>query len=163
MVLLRIDGACTTSGKYSGCGGWAYIINSEIAKIDSCGGEFNTTNNRMEIEAIIQGLKKIYEIHKFLLDYNKLDIKVITDSELIVKTLEGKYKINVNKDKWAELMKLISRLEENEFKLEFIWEKGKTSKESKEVDKMARKARDSQKNLLELERMKSESLTDKST
>lgn len=142
MISLRTDGACTPSGRYTGCGGWAYKIISDKVDFENSGGELNTTNNRMEIEGVIQGLNIIYEANH-LFD-NKV-IKIFTDSQLIVKTIEGKYRIKKNRDKWKELFTSLEKLIKEGFEIEFEWEKGKSSPETKEIDKVAKKARDKMK------------------
>lgn len=54
------DGACPFNGVKTATGGWAYIItyDSSVILSDS-GGIHNTTNNRMELTAIIEGIKAI--------------------------------------------------------------------------------------------------------
>ena len=56
MIEIYTDGSCLTN---PGHGGWAAIINEngKIKKIS--GNEKNTTNNRMELLAPINALKKI--------------------------------------------------------------------------------------------------------
>ncbi len=57
-VEIYTDGACSGN---PGIGGWASILSySGIEKILS-GGDANTTNNKMELTAILEGLKKISE------------------------------------------------------------------------------------------------------
>lgn len=54
-VLLFTDGACSGN---PGPGGWAYILkHPATGKMrEASGAEFDTTNNRMELQAVIQGL-----------------------------------------------------------------------------------------------------------
>ena len=55
-VLLYTDGACSGN---PGPGGWgAILIYGEIKK-ELSGGETSTTNNRMELTAVIEGLKRL--------------------------------------------------------------------------------------------------------
>jgi ribonuclease HI len=50
------DGACSGN---PGPGGWAAILRSGHHEKELSGGERATTNNRMELRAVIEGLKKI--------------------------------------------------------------------------------------------------------
>jgi ribonuclease HI len=54
-VELYTDGACSGN---PGPGGWAYILRHPASgkEVERCGGERETTNNRMELSAVIQGL-----------------------------------------------------------------------------------------------------------
>ena len=56
MITIYTDGSCLSN---PGNGGWAAIINenNEVKKIT--GNEKNTTNNRMELLAPINALKRI--------------------------------------------------------------------------------------------------------
>ncbi len=53
-VTIYTDGACSVN---PGVGGWAAILMSGSYSKEICGSEPNTTNNRMELQAIIKGLK----------------------------------------------------------------------------------------------------------
>jgi ribonuclease HI len=59
-VELFTDGACSGN---PGPGGWAYILRSLRSgeEIEASGGERQTTNNRMELLAVINGLKRLKE------------------------------------------------------------------------------------------------------
>jgi ribonuclease HI len=50
------DGACSGN---PGPGGWAAILRSGLHEKEISGGEFATTNNRMEITAAIRGLETL--------------------------------------------------------------------------------------------------------
>jgi len=51
------DGGCSGN---PGPGGWAYVLLIDDIQKAVSGGEENTTNNRMELSAVINGLKDIY-------------------------------------------------------------------------------------------------------
>ena len=55
---LYTDGACTGN---PGPGGWAYVLRdcSDGSEREDSGGERETTNNRMEMLAVIEGLRSI--------------------------------------------------------------------------------------------------------
>jgi ribonuclease HI len=50
------DGACSGN---PGPGGWAAILRSSSAEKEISGGERSTTNNRMELSAVIQALRAL--------------------------------------------------------------------------------------------------------
>ncbi len=52
-VIIYTDGACKGN---PGPGGWGVYLKSEAHEKELCGGEANTTNNRMELMAVIQAL-----------------------------------------------------------------------------------------------------------
>ncbi|WP_339047674.1 ribonuclease HI [Candidatus Mesenet endosymbiont of Phosphuga atrata] len=55
-VTIYTDGACSGN---PGPGGWAAIILFNDKRKDICGGEENTTNNKMELKAVISGIKAL--------------------------------------------------------------------------------------------------------
>jgi ribonuclease HI len=137
MIKIYTDGSCLNN---PGDGGWAAIIidNEEILKIS--GGEKNTTNNKMELMAPINALKKINKNKK---------VEIYTDSkyvklgitEWIHKWTKNNWqtskKQNVkNKELWIELYELTKS-----FEINWIWVKahaGNTLNEK--VDFLAKKA-----------------------
>ena len=52
-VEIYSDGACSGN---PGPGGWGCILRWKGSEKELCGGEANTTNNRMELMAVINGL-----------------------------------------------------------------------------------------------------------
>ena len=52
-ITLYVDGACKGN---PGLGGWGAYIITETAEHKLCGGEVETTNNRMELTAAIEGI-----------------------------------------------------------------------------------------------------------
>ena len=58
MVDIYTDGACKGN---PGPGGWGAVILRDGAKKTLQGGERDTTNNRMEMTAVIEGLRKLPE------------------------------------------------------------------------------------------------------
>ncbi len=60
-IILYTDGACSGN---PGPGGWGSILfytdnNGEQHKLELSGGQKDTTNNRMELTAVIEGIKKL--------------------------------------------------------------------------------------------------------
>ena len=68
-VVMYTDGACSGN---PGNGGWGAYIEIDDKKIELSGSENNTTNNRMELKAVIYALDYLSEkreiiIHDFLI------------------------------------------------------------------------------------------------
>jgi ribonuclease HI len=81
-VTLYCDGSCS---KNPGNGGWGCVLvyiksNGEPIERELSGGSHNTTNNRMEISAAIEGLKAI----KY-----PCQVDVYTDSQYLIKAMSG--------------------------------------------------------------------------
>jgi ribonuclease HI len=55
-VVIYTDGACKGN---PGPGGWGVYLRSGAVEKDLCGGEAQTTNNRMELTAVIEALKAL--------------------------------------------------------------------------------------------------------
>jgi ribonuclease HI len=74
-VQLYTDGACSGN---PGPGGWAYILRHPASgkTIEASGGEGESTNNRMELQALISGLEALNR---------PSDVEVITDSEYVAR------------------------------------------------------------------------------
>lgn len=105
MLKLYADGACSGN---PGPGGWAYWITNIFdlppsIPVSDKGRADNTTNNRMEMSAIIEGLKNIWNIYG-----DTGLVEVITDSNLIVQTMTSGWKRNVNIDLWDALDALVA-------------------------------------------------------
>jgi ribonuclease HI len=66
------DGACSGN---PGPGGWAAILRSGSNEKEISGGETHTTNNRMEMMAVIQGLKALKD---------KRHVTIHTDSRYVM-------------------------------------------------------------------------------
>ena len=140
MIKIYTDGSCLNN---PGDGGWAAIINynDKIIKID--GSEKNTTNNRMELMAPINALKKIDQNNKIEIytdsQYVKLGI-----TEWIHKWIKNNWQTSKkedvkNKELWIELYELTKL-----FEINWIWVKAHSGNIlNEEVDLLAKKAAES--------------------
>ena len=63
-VVIYTDGACKGN---PGPGGWGAWLKSGTTEKDLFGGELNTTNNRMELTAVIEGLAALKRPCKVIL------------------------------------------------------------------------------------------------
>lgn len=90
MLKIFTDGAYSSS---RGQGGWSYIIiqdNKIISK--QFFGEKNTTNNRMEMTAVLNAIKNTYKLN--------IPIEIYSDSMYVIGTLTMNWKRNKNNDLW---------------------------------------------------------------
>lgn len=94
MIKIYTDGAYSPSRKQ---GGWAFVVIKNDVKIHS---EFfpikDTTNNRMEIEAVIESCI-------WAKSQNILELEIISDSMYVIGTMTLNWKKRKNNDLW-ELM-----------------------------------------------------------
>lgn len=140
-VQIFTDGACSGN---PGRGGWAYIIidkqNNKITNKKSCSGACEmTTNNRMELFALIKSLENMGSYSS--------EVEFYSDSQYIINALtkgwleswqknnwktSGKKPV-ANKDLWEKIINLTSKI-----KLKPIWVRGHDGHpENEECDKMA--------------------------
>ena len=151
MLQIYTDGSCLGN---PGPGGWAYIMviktfqgNSVIAK--NSGGVPDTTNNRVELLAVINALgalKKMTNIPRQIVLY--------TDSQYVQKGItewihlwkknswrtSDKKQVK-NLDMWQELDALTTGLQSGEFLISYKWVKGHDGNEYNELcDKLAKQA-----------------------
>lgn len=64
MIIIYTDGACSGN---PGPGGWGALIIDKEEETELCGGEDNTTNNRMELMAAIEALRATNEVNEVIL------------------------------------------------------------------------------------------------
>ena len=73
VVDVYADGACKGN---PGPGGWGVLLRADGKDKEICGGEPQTTNNRMELTAVIEGLLSLAQRSK---------VRVYTDSQYVQK------------------------------------------------------------------------------
>jgi len=115
-VTIYTDGACLGN---PGAGGWAATLQHNGVCKDFTGGELATTNNRMELQAAIEALRKLKE---------RCEVQLYTDSEYLRdgittwihawKARGWKKKIK-NKDLWLKLDEIASK-----HRVEWHWVRG---------------------------------------
>jgi ribonuclease HI len=121
MIKIYTDGACKGN---PGIGGWGALLIQNEQSIEIFDGELETTNNRMELMAVIQALNHATSI--------KDDVQIYTDSSYVQKGIQEwiyNWKKNgwrssnkkpvKNQDLWQKLDKLNSSLN-----VEWFWVKG---------------------------------------
>ena len=120
-VTLYTDGACSGN---PGPGGWGAILIYKDIKKEMSGGDKETTNNKMELTAAIEGLSALKEPCK---------VQLYSDSKYLIdgitkgwargwrakgwKKSDGKPALNV--DLWEKVLEL-----DDYHEIEYIWVKG---------------------------------------
>ena len=135
-VIIYTDGACSGN---PGPGGWGVILRYRGTEKELSGGAPETTNNRMELTAVIEALKALKR---------ECDVVIHTDSRYVMdgvqqwlpnwkqngwRTSNKKSPVK-NVDLWQELDSLLQK-----HTIRWIWVKGHNGHEENErVDKLAR-------------------------
>ena len=135
MIKIWTDGSCLGN---PGPGGWAFIVTDGKNYAERNGGEKNTTNNRMELMAVISALSAT----------KKHDtVEIHTDSQYVKNGMEtwlanwkarnwrtADKKPVKNKDLWQKLDELSSTV-----KINWVWVRGHDGEEFNErCDELAR-------------------------
>ncbi len=110
-VTLYTDGACSGN---PGPGGWGAILEYNGVEKELSGGEESTTNNRMELTAVIRGLQALRE---------PCTVELYSDSKYVTDALEKGWAVSwrrngwrkadkkpaLNPDLWEQLLELAER------------------------------------------------------
>ena len=116
-IKIYTDGACVGN---PGPGGWAAVIFIENEKKELFGGTALTTNNRMELLAVIAGLEALKTPGQ--------DVLVVSDSKYVVDSVEKKwvfgwekknFKDKKNPDLWKRYLDI-----HRQHNVRFKWVKG---------------------------------------
>ena len=75
-VNIYTDGACAGNQSDENIGGWGCVLEFMGREKELCGGEINTTNNRMELTALAEALSALKE--------SGLELRVFSDSSYLV-------------------------------------------------------------------------------
>ena len=123
MIEVYTDGGCSGN---PGPGGWAYVIMGDTAPLENWGAEQSTTNNRMELQAVIAALEYLSRAD------TGAEITIYTDSQYVQKGMtvwikdwksrgwktSGKQAVK-NQDLWQRLDALSGLL-----RINLVWVKG---------------------------------------
>ncbi len=136
VVEIFTDGACSGN---PGPGGWGAVMRTHGKEVELCGGEANTTNNRMELLAVIRSLDALK---------SRCQVSVYTDSQYVQKGISewihgwkrrgwrtaSKSPVK-NEDLWRQLDTLASAHE-----VKWHWVRGHAGhKENERADELARR------------------------
>ena len=119
-VIIYTDGACKGN---PGVGGWGVWLQYKGKEKELCGGELQTTNNRMELMAAIQALETLTR---------SCEVELNTDSKYVVQGIQewlpnwkkrgwktaAKTPVK-NEDLWRRLDEAMSR-----HQVKWVWVKG---------------------------------------
>ncbi len=134
LVELYTDGACKGN---PGRGGWGALLRWGQHEKELCGGELGTTNNRMELMAVIRGLEALKRPSR---------VRVTTDSQYVKRGVTewlARWKRNgwqtsgrlpvKNRDLWERLDEAMGR-----HQLEWQWVRGhRGHAENERADRLA--------------------------
>ena len=134
-VYIYTDGSCSGN---PGPGGWGSILKYNSVEKELSGGNAETTNNRMELTAVIEALKALKE---------PCNVELYTDSQYVCNSINNEWvyswkrnnwkkadkKPALNVDLWEELLKLLEI-----HNVRFNWIKGHAGHpENERCDKLA--------------------------
>lgn len=124
MILnIYTDGACSGNQNKKNIGGWGAILEYGEHIKNLHGGEINTTNNRMEMIAVIEALQA--------LNREGLAIRIFTDSAYVANCFKQNWYVNwrrngwqtknrkdvENKELWQKLLSLVKKHDVQFFKV----------------------------------------------
>ncbi len=122
-IVIHTDGACKGN---PGRGGWGAVIEQDGGQLQLSGGEPQTTNNRMEMTAVIKGLEAVDPSAKVLIS---------SDSTYVVNTMTKGWKRKANHDLWDQLDALVRSRD-----VSWRWVRGHNGDRGNELaDKLATK------------------------
>ena len=134
-IKIYTDGACS---KNPGPGGWGAVLIYKSHRKEISGADAQTTNNRMELTAVIKALESLKE---------KCKIELFTDSKYVCDSIKKGWaeswrnnnwkksdkKPAINADLWEILLNLISKHD-----ITFNWVKGHAGNtENERCDELA--------------------------
>jgi len=94
-IVIHTDGACKGN---PGPGGWGAVIEQNGGQVKLSGSEPQTTNNRMEMTAVIKGLEAIDA---------SANVLISSDSTYVINTMTKGWKRKANQDLWDQLDRLV--------------------------------------------------------
>ena len=99
MSILKIytDGACSGNQNEENIGGWGAILEFGESRKELHGGAINTTNNKMELTAVIQAFRALKR--------DGLRIQVFTDSSYVANCFINKWYESWQKNGWKNSKK----------------------------------------------------------
>ncbi|HXN86129.1 MAG TPA: ribonuclease H [Candidatus Binataceae bacterium] len=124
--VIYADGACIGN---PGAGGWGAVIAEPVSEYrELSGGPYpRTTNNRMEMTAVIEGLRAVEA---------GSEVIVRSDSQYVVKTMTMGWKRNANPELWRDLDREVASR-----KVRFEWVRGHAGDKGNErADRLAASA-----------------------
>jgi ribonuclease HI len=120
LLIAYTDGACSGN---PGPGGWAWAIDGGAS---ASGGEVHTTNQRMEMLAVLQALQTLLPLG---------NVRIVSDSTYVVNCFKQRWWANWERNGWKNSQKqpvanqdlwkpLIELVKPSIARIEFVWIKG---------------------------------------
>lgn len=114
-VRVHTDGACAGNQSAENVGGWGAVLEYQGTTKELFGGERNTTNNRMELTALIEGLRALKS--------DSLALEIFSDSAYVINCFRQGWHLKwvangwvnskkepvENQDLWQQLLKEVAR------------------------------------------------------
>jgi ribonuclease HI len=91
-INIYTDGACSGNQSRKNTGGWGAVLEYGEHRKELCGGEADTTNNRMEMTALLAAL--------LALKKEGQNVRVFSDSAYLMDCFRGKWYANWEKNGW---------------------------------------------------------------
>lgn len=117
MAVLKIytDGACSGNQNEENVGGWGAVLEYGEHQKELCGGQINTTNNRMEMTALLSAFQAVKKEGQ--------TIEIYSDSSYLMDCFRQKWYVNwlrngwktaskkpvENRDLWEQLLPYLER------------------------------------------------------
>lgn len=104
MISIYCDGSSHAKGGKPG--GWAYcIVKGDEYLATGYGGDPCTSNNKMELTAAIQGIKRYVEL-KNMPEFEGQLVELVSDSQYTLGMASGQWNAQTNQELVEELVKL---------------------------------------------------------
>ena len=97
IVNIYTDGACAGNQNEENVGGWGCVLEYNGVEKELCGGEANTTNNRMELTALIAALSALKQ--------SGLELHIFSDSSYLVNCFRNRWYEAWQKNGWKNSQK----------------------------------------------------------
>lgn len=122
-IVVYTDGSCMPN---PGKGGWAFVaLDKDGEEVEIFGGDKKTTNNIMEMTAVMEALRYFWFEKNF---------RIFSDSQYVINCAQGKWKRKKNQELWKEFDTLA-----NGKNIEWVWIRGHSGNPYNErVDRLAK-------------------------
>ena len=134
VIKIYADGACRGNQNTTNIGGYGVVLIYKDSVKELNNAFQDTTNNKMEILSVIEGLKSLKRFD--------IPVEIYSDSQYVVNTINNGWRKNANLDLWDELDRLIEKFDS----VKFIKVKGHSDNNyNNRADKLANIAMDNYK------------------
>ena len=97
IVNIYTDGACAGNQNEENIGGWGCVLEYNGTEKELCGGMVKTTNNRMELTALIEALS--------VLKRGGLELHIYSDSSYLVNCFRQRWHVGWQRNGWKNSQK----------------------------------------------------------